>query len=412
MLPQSATITRLVPNLFFHHPLRLHSKKLNHLLHTPLPPLQLIGIFHQLGERDAEASAQLFMEMTKRAIEREKEQTRSSKWKKKRYSKKAMTVSRASGLTLPNPATIEQQEGQQRTIPRPQRVKPPLTVDGIATLTATQRTEFEKTRQKANIQSMDSLTSACVFENPAYDHLREEYRNGYVPGLTQSPAVHNEYYQQWMQRRADVEEATQLEAANGTRVSTSPVLSDSSWSHIRTPGLSPNSQVDWSYPNPYMCTFGVGFHLHPTARSQTAQSPQRVASPPFFPSINRACSPPVLSNGGYATVIRDHHNYDHLGTKANFDETSIEDDEDEDGEGTMPAISVNVTQHDREGSYLSRPHVMQSVSSCSIIGSQRHLQELEKLSHDFTQPRVDQQLDLSEGVDKEWEQWVQMQEDE
>lgn len=364
--------------------------------------------------------------MTKRAIEREKQQNRSSKWKKKRSSKKAITVSKASGLTLPNPATIEQQEGEQRAIPRPQRVKPPLTVDGIATLTSAQRTEFEKIRREANIQSMDSLASTCVFENPAYNHLQEEYHNGCVPGLNPRPAVHNEYYQQWMQRRASIEEASRLEAA---RRPTSPVFSDSGWSHNRTPGLSPESQVDLSYPNPYMCTFGVGFHLHPTAGSQAVQSPQRVAShPPFFSSSNRACSPPVLSNGGYATVIRDHRNDDNLETEANFDDTSIQDDEDEDGEvenerlseggveevGTLPAVSVHITQHDRDDSLPPRPGVVQSVStcSCSMIGSERHLQELEKLSHDFTRPKVNQQLDLTEGVDKEWEQWIKMQEDE
>jgi hypothetical protein len=49
-----------------------------------------------------------------------------------------------------------------------------------------------------------------------------------------------------------------------------------------------------------------------------------------------------------------------------------------------------------------------------MLGSQRHLQELEKIGRDFTQRQGDhQESDLDdEGVDKEWEQWIKMQEDE
>ena len=386
----------------------------------------MVSIFHQLGERDAEHSAQQFMEMTRRAIEREK--NKSTKWKKKRPSKKASTVSRASGLTLPNPATNDQEEGRHRTISRPQRVRPPLAVDGIATLTAAQRTEFEKIKRESNMRSVESLASACIFENPAYTHLQEEYHNGDIPGLAVRPAVHNEYYQQWMrmqQGQVRTEEAIRQEAADGIRRSTSPVFSDSGWSHNRTLGLSPESPVDWSYPNPYMYTFGGGFNH--AARAQAAQSPRRTASPPY--------SQPISRNRGYATVMQVHHNDDDDDDddETNSDYTSIREEEEETEEDEEEGEEVGrreeghnmatnsthcqTTQHQLElerdrVSSLRQRQVMRSTSSCSMIGSERHLQELEKLSHDFTQPKADEQLELSEGVDKEWEQWIKMQEDE
>ena len=63
---------------------------------------------------------------------------------------------------------------------------------------------------------------------------------------------------------------------------------------------------------------------------------------------------------------------------------------------------------------LQPPKVMRSVSNCSsMLGSQRHIEELEKIGRDFTQHKGDQESDLDdEGVDKEWEQWIKMQEDE
>ena len=88
--------------------------------------LQLVDIFHQLGESDAEASAQLFTEMTRREIEKEKQLNKASKRKKKRLSKKASTISISSGLTLENPSTTERDGPQQQNIAT---ARPPRTPD-------------------------------------------------------------------------------------------------------------------------------------------------------------------------------------------------------------------------------------------------------------------------------------------
>ena len=392
--------------------------------------IQLVGIFHQLGESDAEASAQLFMEMTRREIEKEKELSKMSKQKRKRLSKKANMISRASGLTLTNPSNAAERERYQpqniatARPPRPQRVRPPLAVDGIVTLTPAQRTEFEKMKRQAHMRSTDSLAAACIFENPAYIHLQEEYHNqggaqGYeVPVLNQNPAQ-NEYYQQWMQRRRDMEDYRNHEAMmSDLRRSTSPVLSDSGWSHTRTPGLSPESQIDWNYSDLYTLHQG-GQPLH-TAHALPLQR-ARVTAPLFLGS-SEVHSPPVLSDGGHSDHLR-HHNYDD--TESENDYTSIRDEqeveEEVDQRDTVPRLAATTTDTngDREGiggkqmATLQPPKVMRSTSNCSMLGSQRHLQELEKIGRDFTQPKADQESDLDdEGVDKEWEQWIKMQEDE
>ena len=390
--------------------------------------LQLVGIFHQMGESDAEASAQLFMEMTRREIEKEKQLSKMSKQKRERLSKKANTISRASGLTLTNPSNAAERERYQpqniatARPPRPQRVRPPLAVDGIVTLTPAQRTEFEKMKRQAHMRSTDSLAAACIFENPAYIHLQEEYHHnqggvrGYeVPVPNPNPAQ-NEYYQQWIRRRRDMEEYRNHEAMmSDFRRSTSPVLSDSGWSHTRTPGLSPESQLDWTYSDLYTLHQG-GQPLH-TAHTLPLQRAGVTA--PFFLGSSRVHSPPVLSDGGHSDHLR-HHSYDD--TESENDYSSSRDEQEEaDQRDTVPrpvAITKG-TNGDQEGkggkqmASLQPPKVMRSTSNCSMLGSKRHLQELEKIGRDFTQPKADQESDLDdEGVDKEWEQWIKMQEDE
>ena len=381
--------------------------------------LQLVGIFHQLGESDAEASAQLFMEMTRREIEQEKQLSKASKRKKKRLSKKASTISRSSGLTLSNPSTTEQDRryvGQQNIAtarpPRPQRVRPPLAVDGIVTLTAAQRTEFEKIKRQADMRSTESLAATCIFENPAYIHLQEEYRNqGGAPSQIPNP-VQNEYYNQWMQRRRYMEEYRNQEGVSDFRRSASPVFSDSGWSHTRTPGLSPESQTDWTYSDLYTIYRG-GQNLLTAAHTLP---PQRVTTPPLLGGSGIR-SPPVLSDGGYSDGLRRHHDY--TDTESENDYASIRDEEEEgavERDTTATTLAKN-TNDDREAgkmASLQRPKVMRSTSNCSMLGSARHLQELEKIGHDFTQHKAtDQESDLDdEGVDKEWEQWIKMQEDE
>ena len=385
----------------------------------------MVGIFHQLGENDAEASAQLFMEVTRREIEKEKQLNKMSKRKKKRLSKKANTISRSSGLTLTNPSnTAEQERYQPQNIatarpPRPQRVRPPLAVDGIVTLTPAQRTEFERMKRQAHMRSTDSLSAVCIFENPAYIHLQEEYHNQGgahshgVPGVSPNPAQ-NEYYQQWMQRRRHMEEYRNHEAIMGdSRRSTSPVFSDSGWSHTRTPGLSPESQLDWTYSDLYtLYPSGQHFHTLPLQRGVTTS--------PFFGSSG-VPSPPVLSDGGYPNHLQ-HHDYDD--TESENDYTSVRDEQEEvitQREAVPQPVAATIgtnggNQVGKGGQLmasLQRPKVMRSTSSCSVLGSQRHLQELEKIGRDFTQPKADQESDLDdEGVDKEWEQWIKMQEDE
>ena len=365
-----------------------------------------MSIFHQLGESDAEASAQQFTEMTRRAIEKEKQLNKSSKTKKRRL-RKANTVSRATGLTLSNLATAEHGGQPSSRPPRPQRVRPPLAVDGIVTLTAAQRTEFEKMKRQATMRSSEMLASTCIFENPAYIHLQEEYQLSQDASNPDPRPVQNEYYQQWMQQRMSTEverdRQRQQEAVGGMRRSMSPVFSDSGWSHTRTPGLSPESQQDWSYSYPY--TFGGELNLH---------SPQRDTVPLFF--TNGIPSPPVLSDGGFS----DNMQLDHEGSETDTDYTSVRDEDEEEeeeegeGEGVMVTVATHAN-HDRGGgntAYLQQPQVVRSVSSYSILGSERHFQELKKLSQDFTQPAAVRGLELGEGVDKEWEQWIKMQEDE
>lgn len=397
----------------------------------------MVSIFHELGERNAETSAEQFMEITRRAIEREKQQNKSSKWKKdkKRPSKKANTISRASGLTLSNPAIAEPDGdvAHSRT-PHPQRSRPPLAVDGIATLTPAQRTEFEKIKRQANMRSTDSLASTCIFENPAYTHLQEECRNNGdldLPGLNnRRPAGTNEYYQQWMQKQASRDEYNNagreesVAASDNTsyRRATSPVFSDSGWSHTRTPGLSPDSQVDWSnYPYYYYpYTFGGGFNLglHAQTAGTATHSLQRGPSPPYARLNNNGTpSPPIPSNVGGADVLR----IDHSETDSDYDDisTSIreeeQENENEDGD-SIPHVGHHVEWE--HGNDTAPPRqtcaqVMGGASSFSVFGSERHLQELEKIGHDFTHLKDDQeQLELSKGVDKEWEQWIKMQEDE
>lgn len=409
--------------------------------------LQLVGIFHQLGENDAEASAQLFMEMTRREIEKEKQISKMSKRKRKRLSKKANTISRSSGLTLTNPSpntAAEQERSRPQNIatarpPHPQRARPPLAVDGIITLTPAQRTEFEKMKREAHMRSTDSLAAACIFENPAYIHLQEEYHNqggacGYeVPVLPNPNPAQNEYYQQWMQRRRDMEEYRNHEVVPSSSDfirSTSPVFSDSGWSHTRTPGLSPEqSQLDWTYSDLYTLHQG-GPPLHATL----ASSLQRAGvTAPLFLGSSGVHSPPVLRNDGghsdHHNVIRQHHHHHYDDIESDNNSVSISDEQEEDSEGdTMPpqrrlAATIRGTNGDQDGegrkqtatATLQPPKVMRSVSNCSsMLGSQRHLQELEKIGRDFTHHKGgDQESDLDdEGVDKEWEQWIKMQEDE
>ena len=420
----------------------------------------MVGIFHQLGERDAESSAQQFIELTRRAIEREKRQNKSLKWKKKRASKKANTVSRATGLSLANPATTEV-DGRQlaHSQPRhPHRMRPPLAVDGIATLTAAQRTEFEKIKRQANMRSMESLTASCVFENPAYTHFQENqsfthnqelynnaegvpglqprarereqtahnpYYQQCVPGLQprareREQTAHNPYYQQWIQRRTSVEghgEQDTMTERGARRSTASPIFSDSGWSHTSTTGLSPDSTTDWIYPYPY--TIGGGFNLQAATAAQY-EYPMEMSRPACVPGYNATPSHYIQGDGGYAQVMRVNRNNESE-TETNSDYASIREEEEEEEEGEPERdedgeITSHLSYQDCEDeindSSHRQPRVMRSASSCSVIGSQRHLQEIERISHDFTHPNVDQELELSEGVDKEWEQWIKMQEDE
>ena len=446
----------------------------------------MVGIFHQLGERDAESSAQQFIELTRRAIEREKRQNKSLKWKKKRASKKANTVSRATGLSLANPATTEVDGGQlAHSQPRhPHRMRPPLAVDGIATLTAAQRTEFEKIKRQANMRSMESLTASCVFENPAYTHFQENqsfthnqelynnaegvpdlqprarereqtahnpyyqqcvpglqprarereqtahnpYYQQCVPGLQprareREQTAHNPYYQQWIQRRTSVEghawEQDTMTERGVRRSTASPIFSDSGWSHTSTTGLSPDSTTDWIYPYPY--TIGGGFNLQAATAAQY-EYPMEMSRPACVPGYNPTPSQHIQGDGGYAQVMRVNRNNESE-TETNSDYASIreeeEEEEEEEGEAERDddgEITSHISYQDCEDeindSSHRQPRVMRSASSCSVIGSQRHFQEIERISHDFTHPNVDQELELSEGVDKEWEQWIKMQEDE
>jgi hypothetical protein len=393
------------------------------------------------------------MEMTRREIEKEKQISKMSKRKRKRLSKKANTISRSSGLTLTNPspnAAAEQERHQPQNIatarpPHPVRARPPLAVDGIVTFTPAQRTEFEKMKRQAHMRSTDSLAAACIFENPAYIHLQEEYHNqggacGYeVPvNIIPNPnPAQNEYYQQWMQRKSDMEGYRNHEVVpnDNFRRSTSPVFSDSGWSHTRTPGLSPyQSQLDWTYSDLYTLHQG-GPPLHATL----ALSLQRAGvNAPLFLGSSGIHSPPVMRNGGHSAnhhhnIIRQRHRHHHYDdTESENDSVSVSDEQEEDSEGdtTMPmpphdqarpaAATIRGTNGDQEGegrkqtASLQPPKVIRSTSSCSMLGSQRHLQELEKIGRDFTQRQGDhQESDLDdEGVDKEWEQWIKMQEDE
>lgn len=396
-----------------------------------------MGIFHQLGESDAEASAQLFTELTRREIEKEKQLSKMSKRKRKRLSKKASTISRSSGLTLSNPTpnAAERERYQPQNIatarpPRPQRVRPPLAVDGIVTLTPAQRTEFEKIKRQAHTRSTDSLAAACIFENPAYIHFQEEYHNqggacGYeVPVRNDPNPLQNEYYQQWMQRRRGMEEYRHTEPVPGDfRRSTSPVFSDSGWSHTRTPGLSPNqSQLDWTYSDLYTIhQSGPPLPLH-TAHGLPLQ--RAGVTGPLFLGCSEVHSlpPPML---GYSDHNIQHHSYYADAESENNSASSGDEEEEEmaaDQRESMPQSAANIrdTNGDREGeggkqmASLRPPKVMRSTSNCSMLGSQRHFQELEKIGRDFTQHKGDQESsDLDdEGVDKEWEQWIKMQEDE
>ena len=387
------------------------------------------------------------MEMTRREIEKEKQISKMSKRKRKRLSKKANTISRSSGLTLTNPSpntAAEQERSQPQNIatarpPHPQRARPPLAVDGIITLTPAQRAEFEKMKREAHMRSTDNLAAACIFENPAYIHLQEEYHNqggacGYeVPVLPNPNPAQNEYYQQWMQRRRDMEEYRNHEVVPSSSDfirSTSPIFSDSGWSHTRTPGLSPEqSQLDWTYSDLYTLHQG-GPPLHATL----ASSLQRAGvTAPLFLGSSGVHSPPVLRNDGghsdHHNTIRQHHHHHYDDIESDNDSVSVSDEQEEDSDGdTMPpqrrpAATIRSTNSDQEGegrkqtatATLQPPKVMRSVSNCSsMLGSQRHLQELEKIGRDFTHHKGgDQESDLDdEGVDKEWEQWIKMQEDE
>ena len=386
--------------------------------------LQLVGIFHQLGERNAEASAQKFTELTRKAIEREKEQNetkRKKKKKKKRSLKKSNTVSRMSGLTLSNPALSEQdgRTGRARP-PRPQRPRPPLAVDGIATLTAAQRTEFEKLRrQTTNMRSTESLASACVFDNPAYTHLQEEYdqNGGVLPGLSGTP-VHNEYYQQWLLNRTSGYQDVQLEMASEARRSMSPVFSDAGWSHNRTLGLSPDleSQVDWCYPYAYpYYTFGGGLNTH--VQGLPPQSPRGMTmSPqPFPPSGYVSRSPTTLGERrGYGNVMRVEHSDTESEMMSEY--ASVRGEEEDEGDDEDFAVNHQHHHQQTSGEDASpqHPRVMRSTSNCSVLGSQRHFEELEKIGRDFTthQKGDREDTELSDGIDKEWEQWILMQEEE
>ena len=395
--------------------------------------LQLVGVFHQLGESDAEASAQLFMEMTRREIEREKQLNKASKRKKKRLLKKSSTISRSSGLTLANPSNMEQLDGYQRQNdniatarpPRPQRIRPPLAVDGIVTLSAAQRTEFEKMkRQRAHMRSTDSLAAACIFENPAYTHLQEEYHNQQdgVPGSSPVPAQ-NEYYQQWVQRRRDMEEyRNHREREIGFERSTSPAFSDSGWSHTRTPGLSPESQLDWTYSDLYTIYQSGQNRHHDLPYTLPLQRPGVTsAQPPFFGGSGiRSPSLLIMSDGGYSDDSR-HYNYDDTESENGYASIRQEEDNEIPERDTVHVMrtvtATEDTSGNREGELTetsvqrsSQSRVMRSTSSCS---SQRHLQELEKIGRDFTRPKAEhEESDLEEGIDKEWEQWIKMQEDE
>ena len=46
---------------------------------------------------------------------------------------------------------------------------------------------------------------------------------------------------------------------------------------------------------------------------------------------------------------------------------------------------------------------------CNVLGSQRHIEELQRVERDLMQPVAELGL---EGTDREWEQWLQLQDDE
>ena len=73
-----------------------------------------------------------------------------------------------------------------------------------------------------------------------------------------------------------------------------------------------------------------------------------------------------------------------------------------------PPNKYNERERDSLTDYESMDEEPRS-KRCTVLGSQRHIEELQRVERDFMQPVAELGLD---GTDREWEQWLQLQDDE
>ena len=78
--------------------------------------------------------------------------------------------------------------------------------------------------------------------------------------------------------------------------------------------------------------------------------------------------------------------------------------------GGYESIREGATHHFRGHDLCSSSSTC--VDNSGVPGDQRHFEELKKLSTDFMSPRTLSPLGVEEGTDKEWEQWLLIQDEE
>lgn len=233
-------------------------------------------------------------------------------------------------------------------------------------------------QQKETVSNSESFSSMLVFENPATAFLQDQYK-----------------YQAEVAAR--VADQTHLYDRVAQAQDTSPSDSTLSSPYAHQPGqfqgIGP-AGLDSEEAYPFYSLGNVIDTSHSPSSTLPSSHPSHLPPPPPREfAENEVC-------------VEVHHNHD---TESTTDYESLS----ENIPSRLSRQESNPTPESTPTAVTNQRMSVCSTSTCTytssqIWGSERHVEELQRLQEDFSQTSGPSELGLDAGVDKEWEQWLNL----
>ena len=284
------------------------------------------------------------------------------------------TISRSSGLKTCSPRA-----NTSSIIPsQPQLERSGSTRNKMGTWSTARGRQY-LSQQKETVSNSESFSSMLVFENPATAFLQDQYK-----------------YQAEVAAR--VADQTHLYDRAAQAQDTSPTDSSLSFPYAHQPGqfqgIGPAGLDNEEEVYPF---YSLG-NVIQTSRSPSSTLPS--SHPSHLPP------PPPREFAENEFFVDVHHNPD---AESTTDYESIS----ENIPTRLPRQDSNPTPESTPTAGANHRMSVCSTSTCTytssqIWGSERHVEEIQRLQEDFSQTSGPSELGLDEGVDKEWEQWLNL----